>query len=237
MKIRDTQPSIRTHPLRSSTALKKSASVTESVDDEIVISGIPEAELTDSVRKVMSELLGEVRRLREAFEASQMQVAELKILADRDPLVDSLNRRAFVRELDRSLAMKARYAVPSCLVFIDLNDLKVINDTRGHAAGDEALRTVANIVESCTRQTDILGRLGGDEFGLILGHIDRKQAIAKVETLKAMINEAVVSINGEKFPISVAFGIVELASGMDAEQAITTADTQMYVDKQVAKSP
>lgn len=232
MKIRDSRPVTSSSSATAPTGSERPVSTARPADDEIVISGIPEAELTENVRKVLTELLDEVRRLREAVATSHARIAELEAVADNDPLVDALNRRAFVRELDRTLAMRARYDIPSCLVFIDLNDLKTINDTLGHGAGDKALKKVVQIVSENTRQTDIIGRLGGDEFGLILSHIDRATATAKIDELNTMIDETLVVSDDQNFAISVAFGVVELTADMNAEKAITNADAAMYAVKQ-----
>ena len=87
-----------------------------------------------------------------------------------------INRHAFVRELTRVVSYGERYAMPSSLLYIDLNGLKQINDTYGHPAGDAALMKLATILTEQVRGSDIVGRLVGDEFGILLVHAEEAVA-------------------------------------------------------------
>ncbi len=93
--------------------------------------------------------------------------------ADQDQLLPLLNRRAFVRELTRYIAFTGRYNTPASLIYFDLNHFKQINDTHGHAGGDAALEHFAETLLSHVRDSDCVGRLGGDEFGVLLTHADQ----------------------------------------------------------------
>ena len=195
---------------------------------EISISGIPEAELTPRVREALTALMSELAELRAALADSQRRMAELEELASADPLLGILNRRAFVSELGRALALIERYGQPSSLIFIDLDDLKKINDAHGHAAGDEALHHIAVTVSANIRQTDIFGRLGGDEFALILTNTPWEGAEAKARALKSLIS-AEPLVHGAK--VSVACGVVELSRDTTPEDALSAADKIMYAEK------
>ncbi|MEZ5922603.1 MAG: GGDEF domain-containing protein [Parvularculaceae bacterium] len=195
---------------------------------EVSISGIPEAELTPRVRVALMALMREVAELRAALADSQRRMAELEQLASADPLLGILNRRAFVGELGRALAMVERYGQPSSLIFIDLDDLKKINDAHGHAVGDDALQHIAATVSANIRQTDIFGRLGGDEFALILTNTPREGAEAKARALKSLISAE--SLVGD-VKVSVACGIVELSRDTTPEAALSAADKIMYEEK------
>lgn len=231
MKIGDapkTPPSARTRIKTSSGADRTVASAPV---DETVLSGIPEAELTPRVRDALFSLMKEVQQLRAELAQAKGRLSELEDLADRDPLVDILNRRAFVRELDRALAMIDRYDVETCLVFIDLNDLKKINDEKGHLAGDAALKHVASILSANIRQTDAAGRLGGDEFGLLLTYADQKTAENKAQALAAMVSSQKVSWSKGAFSVSISYGAVAISKGASAAQAMERADSAMYRSK------
>jgi len=203
--------------------------------DEISISGIPENELTPRVREALFKLMDEVRALRVELASARSDMQELKTLAETDPLLGVLNRRAFVKELNRALAVVERYGTPASLVFIDLNDLKKINDDHGHAAGDQALAHIAQILENNIRDTDVFGRLGGDEFGLILSHANVEIANAKSDMLRALVAETPVTINGEEHHLDIACGAVALGKSRTAEEALDAADAEMYAKKRRTK--
>jgi len=113
--------------------------------------GIPEGDLTPMVRATLAGLIGELRHLRLDLAREKEKAHRLAALADQDALTPCLNRRAFRRELSRMLAFAERYRTPSSLVYIDVNDMKRINDGHGHAAGDAALRHVASALAENVR--------------------------------------------------------------------------------------
>ena len=98
-----------------------------------------------------------------------------------------LNRRAFVRELTRYIAFTGRYNTPASLIYFDLNHFKPINDTYGHAAGDAVLSHFADVLLAHVRDSDCVGRLGGDEFGVLLTHANQEQALKKADVLAAAL--------------------------------------------------
>jgi len=202
-----------------------------SATDHVEILGIPQKELTPKVREALTSLMNEVSALRRDLNEVRVRMAELETLADTDPLLGVLNRRAFVRELNRAMAMAERYDVPSSLVFVDLDALKSINDNHGHAAGDAALAKVSEIIAANIRQTDVFGRLGGDEFGLILTQVDKAGAAAKATSLAALVASQKVSIKEGSLNIKISFGAVEIGKGLSIEDALQSADTAMYEQK------
>src|SRR4051794_41410327 len=113
-------------------------------------------------------LARENAELRAELLALRARLAEAEGLADRDALTPLLNRRALMRELARTLAAVERYGRPASLVYFDLDGLKAINDRFGHAAGDAVLRAVAQRLIGHVRASDVAGRMGGDEFAVIL---------------------------------------------------------------------
>ncbi len=201
--------------------------------DEVSVLGIPDAELTPKVRAAVLSLLEDVRNLRAELDQSRARIDELENLADRDPMLDMLNRRAFARELDRVLAMIDRYRVRASLLFIDLNDLKQINDTQGHSAGDAALAHVADILSSNVRQTDVVARLGGDEFAVLLMQADQAVAAAKAAAIAELIAEKPVAWDGPAFSAAVSWGAVQIRKGVSAQEALNLADEAMYEAKRM----
>ncbi len=229
MKVSDTSKAAAAASLRKAAAKRSvEAGAAAAPVDRLSIAGIPDAELTPRVREALISLMKEVQALREELAQARAKVNELEKIADSDPHLSVLNRRAFVRELNRALAMVDRYGQPSSLVFVDVNDLKKINDKWGHAAGDLALDRVAKVLGANIRQTDAVGRLGGDEFGLILTQTDQATARVKADGLAALVAAEPIEWKGEKFNARISCGVVEIAKGVTADQALESADGAMY---------
>lgn len=201
------------------------------VGDQFAIAGVPEGELTPKVREALGALMSEVQSLRSELKAAREQMSELERLADHDPLLDIYNRRAFVRELDRALAMIDRYSMRATLIFVDLNDLKKLNDGAGHGAGDAALAHVASVLSSSVRQTDAVGRLGGDEFGVLLTQADQHTAEVKAAQLTKGVAATPVQWKGGDFTVHISCGVVEIVKGLSADEAMERADSAMYAVK------
>ncbi len=199
--------------------------------DKIVLMGIPEVELTPRVRKALISLVNDMQDLRAELAETKTRLGELEQLADRDPLLNVLNRRAFARELDKALAMIARHGMRASLVFIDLNDLKIINDTMGHGAGDASLLHVAALIEANIRQTDAVARLGGDEFGVLLFQTGQARAEMKAEEIASLISASPILFKDQAMTARISWGAVEIQEGYSAEQAMEYADSAMYEAK------
>ena len=232
MKITDVTRTTSSNRLRRTEekSAKTESAAAKTAEPEL-IAGVPESELSPRVRELLTSLMEEVKKLRRQLHNSQQRVSELEMIADTDPLVGILNRRAFTRELSRTLAMMDRYGAPACLVFADLNDLKIINDEKGHAAGDAALAHVANVLAANVRQTDYVGRIGGDEFGIILTQTDQKTGEEKAASLTALVEEGAVAWRGEPFPAKISCGVVEIREGASVEAVYEDADSAMYRTK------
>jgi diguanylate cyclase (GGDEF)-like protein len=193
--------------------------------------GVPDNQLTPQVRAAFNAMIGEIDSLRLDVEQMKLSLAEAEASADHDPLAPVYNRRAFVRETQTVLAMVKRHEVEASLIYFDLNGFKAINDRYGHPAGDAVLRAVAEVLLRQTRETDIVGRIGGDEFAVVLTHVSPAAAKTKAETLSAALRTERILWNGEPLDISAAVGINQLGGGQTAEQALARADEAMYADK------
>ena len=194
--------------------------------------GIEEAELTPNVRRGLEQLLEEVDRLRRELEIKQERIARLEQLADEDPVVSVLNRRAFVRELSRLMSFAERYGVSSCLIYFDLDEMKTINDRFGHAAGDLAIKHVADTLTGNLRAADIVGRLGGDEFGVVLTHADEATGLTKAQELARLIAETPIPCSDKAVTVRVSFGICAFRGDGEPTEILDRADREMYRRKQ-----
>jgi diguanylate cyclase (GGDEF)-like protein len=193
--------------------------------------GIPESEFTPRVRDAILTLMGEVDTLRQLLAKTEARLDEAQKNADLDQLLPLLNRRAFVRELTRYIAFAGRYGTPSSLIYFDLNGFKAINDSVGHAGGDAVLKNFAEVLSANVRDSDCVGRLGGDEFGVLLSHADQAQAHKKADILAEKLRAAPTSFAGKSIPVSFAYGAFELKAGDDADVAMARADEAMYAHK------
>ena len=150
----------------------------------------------DEFRVELGELRGEVERLSAELEELRSHAANLETLALEDLLTGLLNRRGFMRDLTRAIAYRARYGSPAALMLADLDRFKPINDTYGHAVGDRALAHLSALLRGHIRASDSLGRLGGDEFGLILWQVDEGIACKKAAALQAIVAGAPLVLGG-----------------------------------------
>jgi diguanylate cyclase (GGDEF)-like protein len=199
--------------------------------DQVDFLGVSEAELTPAVRAAIAALVIELNDLRGEIQRLKARLQEAETAADGDPLTSAKNRRAFIRELKRIAAFTQRYDAPASLVYFDLDDLKGINDRFGHAAGDAVLQAVADRLASHVRESDIVGRMGGDEFAVLLVQADLPTATAKAEMLARLIEAEPAQVGAWLIPIRLSWGVRQLDPALDAEQLIADADTAMFTMK------
>ena len=225
---------VRTRPTSGAAGIAPSRASGPStpVADPTTVAGIPEGELTPKVCAAIEMLMAEVQRLRVDIDQAQKRVGYLEKLADEDTLVPVANRRAFVRELGRIVAYAERYGTESSVLYFDINSFKNINDIYGHAAGDAALRQVGSLLVENIRESDIVGRLGGDEFGVILAQADSQTAVEKAAILAEAVESKPLVWEGHNVAIRVAYGIYSFSGQENAGEALARADKAMYLDKQ-----
>lgn len=195
------------------------------------IFGVPESHLTPQVRSAFNVMIGEIDGLRLDVEELKLSLAEAEASADHDPLAPVYNRRAFVREASRVIAMVKRHEIEASLVYFDLNNFKAINDSHGHPAGDAVIRAIGEVLVRQTRETDVIGRIGGDEFAVLLTHLGPEAAAAKAEALVAALATERVLHEGIPHYVSAAYGIAHIDLEDTAEGALARADEAMYADK------
>ncbi|WP_247118598.1 GGDEF domain-containing protein [Kordiimonas marina] len=212
------------------------ASAPRAIDDVVQIQAIPPEEMTPRVQQAIMSLMAEVDNLRKELDRTHRRLRELEDVADTDALLPVPNRRAFVRELNRMISFAQRYGTPSTLMFIDLNDMKQINDKYGHETGDKALLHVAQLLTENVRSTDVVGRLGGDEFGVILAQADEEVGQMKADTLTKLIAEHPFHTpGGDEIRMSLAYGTYTFRQGDQPDEALDRADKAMYAHKKDLK--
>ncbi len=199
--------------------------------DQASFLGLSQTELSPNVRAALQALLDEVSRLRQELDLTRRRISHLERMADEDTMLPIANRRAFVRELTRLISYSERYGTAGSVLYFDLNGMKEVNDRFGHAAGDEVLRHFAQLLVDNVRDSDVVGRLGGDEFGVILAQADEAQARDKAASLIEVVTSQPLVWQGETLTLSCAVGIHQFSGRMNADEALSRADADMYDEK------
>jgi diguanylate cyclase (GGDEF)-like protein len=173
----------------------------------------------------------EVRRLRTALAQAVAHIEQLQASADTDFLLEIPNRRGFERELSRAIAYIKRYHGSGALIMLDVDRLKPINDTFGHAAGDQVLKAIVAVLGRQIRSSDVIGRLGGDEFALLLWNLTEADAHAKAAMLEKDIDGLSFEFRGHTVTAGASAGVVALGPHSEAGRVLEEADCAMYVRK------
>src|SRR3954447_6819173 len=182
-----------------------------------------------AVDAVLAKLPPEDRAVvRGALERAEKTEAELRFLADHDSLTGLLNRRRFRAELDQYVSFTARYGGRGAVMVIDIDGLKEVNDKLGHQAGDRLIRRVADILRERVRATDLVARLSGDEFAVLMPQTDTAGALQLGEDLRSEVAEGFAQ-SAEIAPASISVGITMFGGqGAGSEAVLLAADQAMY---------
>jgi diguanylate cyclase len=183
----------------------------------------------------------EANDLRERLEESQTQIeklcsnlAEAEETGMKDPLTSLSNRRSFDASLAREIAEAGRLGAALCLVMVDLDNFKKVNDEFGHLVGDEILKLFAAALRDNVDSRDSVARYGGEEFAIILPGTELEDAKSLTERVRCQLEarELVVNDSGRKIGrITASFGIAQLREGDDAQALIERADVKLYEAK------
>jgi diguanylate cyclase (GGDEF)-like protein len=156
---------------------------------------------------------------------------ELSIRADTDELTGVFNRRGVLVHLNSELARSRRFHSPVAVLMIDIDHFKRVNDTYGHAAGDTTIRTISTVVQMQLRETDVLGRVGGEEFLVILPALELEGALAVAERIRESVEISKIDLPEQPIQITVSIGVGFWLHGDDADKLIARADSALYEAK------
>jgi diguanylate cyclase (GGDEF)-like protein len=177
------------------------------------------------------------RALRYAAETEQRiaeqreRIAELENLSFTDPMTGLLNRRGFENQFGLTLARSRRYGETGIIAYFDLDNLKEINDRYGHAAGDELVKCCANTLSNAVREIDTVGRLGGDEFCVVLVNANWQDGVRRMRTLQWLLDSAGTVNRGKHIGLKVSMGYEPYGPEDSVEDLIHRADMAMYYNK------
>ncbi|GAA0701918.1 hypothetical protein GCM10009104_33990 [Marinobacterium maritimum] len=157
---------------------------------------------------------------------------KLELLATTDPLTGLCNRRAFIERLHKEQRLSQRLQHESALMMIDFDHFKQINDQYGHQAGDDVLQHFAHMATGCLRETDLLGRLGGEEFALLLPGTDLEGALHLAERIRACLEQHPTRTEDLQIPMTLSIGLTLLHNDdRDTSAALSRADKALYQAK------
>ncbi len=195
----------------------------------------PQESWPASAQALIDSLMAENERLRMELQAQNLATQFAEAQADSDVLTPTLNRRAFLREMQRAMADCKRYGEEACLIFLDMDGFKGINDTYGHSAGDAALIYVAETLRASVREGDSVSRIGGDEFAILLRRADLNSSRIKALKLEAELALGTFEHQGLYLKTGGSFGVRAYANQPNAEAWLSEADAAMFLVKKSSR--
>lgn len=180
----------------------------------------------------MGNAVGMVGTIQDITDVILLQ-KQLENLATTDDLTGAVNRRQLFSYVDQFCQLAKRYETPLSVIFFDLDHFKAVNDTYGHAAGDEVLQKTTDVVQSLLRDTDILARYGGEEFCILVPETDRDNACQLAERIRQAVAESSVELrSGETLQVTVSMGVATYCGNEQASALVDRADQGAYEAKQ-----
>ncbi len=162
----------------------------------------------------------------------QEREAEIRYLSYHDELTGLQNRRGFIEAAEEAVSRSIRYGRPLSALLLDVDHFKQVNDTYGHAAGDRVLSRLARVMSGEVRDCDVLGRLGGEEFGVLLPETGQQGALQLAERIRERVAEMVVDDEGYRLWITVSIGVAGMDAGVGGvDGLLRAADDALYTAK------
>ena len=168
---------------------------------------------------------------------ADLVIAEMNLrqIANVDALTGALSRRAFREEAERAIGLAARHGHPLSLLTFDLDRFKAVNDTYGHAIGDAVLQRSVTASMKRLRRSDSIGRLGGEEFAVLLPHVDEPAALKVANALRRSIANLSFEADTAKFNVTASFGLATFRNGMELDDMLKAADAALYLAKAMGR--
>ena len=177
------------------------------------------------------------RQLQAEIEVRRRLEDELRVLASTDELTGAASRRHLFELARHEIDRRDRTGAPLSLLLIDLDQFKAVNDSRGHAAGDEALRRFASTCREQLRRGDVFARAGGEEFALLLPATTSTAATDVAERIRAAVAAIPIECDGQRFSITVSIGVSQVAGGETTlDRALSRADKALYAAKRSGRN-
>ncbi|MCG8611952.1 MAG: EAL domain-containing protein, partial [Pseudomonadales bacterium] len=208
-----------------------SGEIGEDVAVNAMYQGAQDYIMKDNLARLIPVIHREVK-LNADRKAKRDAEESLQYLAYHDSLTDLVNRAEFERCLDHAVQMAKLEKQSSILMFLDLDQFKLVNDTCGHVAGDELLVKITRLLKLHTRETDTLARLGGDEFGILLNHCRKQEAVTTAERIRSEVQDCRFVWQDKPFSITISIGMAEITDQLqNHHELLSCADIACYVSK------
>ncbi len=192
-----------------------------------------DASYLETIERARAELINVSTDFVDQLVAQQRQIDTLRRQATHDGMTQLMNYQYFQETLNREIARSRRSQSPLTLVMADIDHFKSVNDTYGHLAGDQAIKTVADCLRANLRETDHIARYGGEEFAIVLYNIPPDEALSVIERVRQTIGDQTIYFDGQSFNITMSFGIASMQpdESLDREALIDKADKALYKAK------
>lgn len=195
-----------------------------------------DAEYDSDRLSLLERILSFAANAEQELAAQRKRIAELEALIKADELTGLSNRRGLEEEMTRLISSARRYDEQGVVCYLDIDDFKQVNDRWGHQAGDQVLRNVADTLVKNTRANDIVARVGGDEFIVVLTRASIADGLEKARAMQQQLDESTVDIPGGDIPVKVSVGVQGYDGDTEVSALLNNADHAMYVNKRARKS-
>lgn len=190
----------------------------------------------DKLKRDFEDLEAELKRTRRALEIKEIELkavlAQAHEITNSDVLTFLPNRRKIIVDLQEEVIRATRYGTPLSISIVDIDHFKNVNDTHGHATGDDVLRTIAARLREQIRHPDTLGRYGGEEFLIVLPNSELKAALEQASRLCQHVRSMYIESNSHTLSVTISIGVAQLKiAGENWEQLLHRADVAMYQAK------
>ncbi len=184
------------------------------------------------VIQVNEKLQDQLFHAEQKLERKERQIESHMAEARTDALTSLPNRRAFDDSIKQQAALHQRQGVAYGLIHVDVDHFKQLNDRWGHPAGDEVLKTVAAAIRRAARQSDLVARVGGEEFAVVLPNASEDAVIAASERIRASVETTPIRIQGTEVPVTISVGVARITAGEASKSLISRSDEALYASKQ-----
>ena len=196
-----------------------------------MIGGTPLSSESPVAAEAMARLAEENALLRASMAEMRARLEEMEKASERDALTGLPNRPSFMRALERTVSRANRHGTPAALLYLDLDGLQAINARHGQIAGDAALIHVAKLLSELVRTNDFAARVGGDEFAIILDHLDSDSAIETSDRIGRCVAENPLDLGAGTLPIRATIGVATILRGDSVEDVVRRGELTMHKAK------
>lgn len=174
-------------------------------------------------------------RVRAALRTKRLQDL-LTVYSEIDSLTEVYNRRVLMERLEQEWNRTRRYSTTVAFIMCDIDHFKAVNDTHGHPTGDQVLERIATLLRKSIRSSDMVGRYGGEEFGIIMVNADRDSAASAAERYRSKIESMDLHSRRGEFRVTVSFGVADSRGKDSVNQLVTAADRALYKAKETGRN-